>query len=68
MNRVRQWEIAGHFLVIVAGAALHFVYNWTGKSIVVSAFVPVNESTWEHLKLLFMPYLAYSQILNTAVR
>ena len=67
MNRVRQWEIAGLFLVIVAGAALHFVYTWTGKSIVVSAFVPVNESTWEHLKLLFMPYLAYSSIQYLAV-
>lgn len=67
MNRVRQWELAGLFLVTVAGAVLHFVYNWTGKAIVVSAFVPVNESTWEHLKLLFMPYLAYSGVQYLAV-
>lgn len=67
MSRVRQWELAGLLVVAVAGAALHFVYHWTGKAIVVSAFVPVNESTWEHLKLLFMPYLAYSGIEYLAV-
>ena len=41
----------------VAGAALHFLYDaWPNP---LTALVsPVNESVWEHLKLLFWPMLA----------
>lgn len=37
------------------GVLFHFVYDLTGESSVVGLFTPVNESTWEHLKLLFFP-------------
>ena len=37
------------------GVLFHFVYDWTGESAVAGLFTPVNESTWEHLKLLFFP-------------
>ena len=39
---------------LVAGTLLHFVYEWFGGNVwaVIGA---VNESTWEHLKLLFFP-------------
>lgn len=37
------------------GVLFHFVYEWTGENVVVGLFTPVNESTWEHLKLLFFP-------------
>lgn len=54
------WEIAGFIFVIVTGTLLHFVYNWTGQNRLAGIFSPVNESTWEHLKLLFYPTLLYS--------
>lgn len=53
------WEIAGFIFVIVTGTILHFVYNWTGQNRIAGIFSPVNESTWEHLKLLFFPTLLY---------
>ena len=31
------------------------MYNWTGENVIVGYFFPVNESIWEHLKLLFFP-------------
>jgi len=34
---------------------LHFVYEWSGESLFVGIFSPINESVWEHLKLLFFP-------------
>ena len=42
------------FLVTCAlGVLFHFVYDWTGENAVVGLFTPINESTWERLKLLF---------------
>lgn len=46
------------FLVTAAvGTALHFVYDLCPVPL-VGVFAPVNESVWEHLKLLFWPMLA----------
>lgn len=61
MNYVT-WEVIGIAFVILAGTVLHFVYNWSGNNPIVGVFSPINESTWEHLKLLFFPMLLYSAI------
>ncbi len=48
-------DIAFLILLIISGSLLHFLYDWSNQSIIISPFAPVNESTWEHLKLLFFP-------------
>lgn len=50
----------GLLWVILAGTLLHFVYGWTGENRVVGLYAPVSESSWEHLKLLFTPFLIYT--------
>lgn len=46
------------FLFIsVLGVLLHFTYEWSGDNPIIALFSAVNESTWEHLKLLFFPML-----------
>lgn len=46
------------FLFIsILGVLLHFTYEWSGDNPIVALFSAVNESTWEHLKLLFFPML-----------
>ncbi|MCF2555722.1 DUF6512 family protein [Faecalicatena contorta] len=48
------------FLAIgIMGTLNHFLYEWTGIAL-VALFCPINESVWEHLKLLFFPYLFWS--------
>ncbi len=59
-ERQRKWEIAGLLLTLAAGNLLHFVYGWSGNHSVAAAFAAVNESTWEHMKLLAMPWIAWS--------
>ena len=39
----------------VMGTFLHFAYAISGNSSIVALIAPVNESVWEHLKLLFFP-------------
>lgn len=54
---LRKWHILGVFFVFIFGSLLHFAYDWSGQNVIVGLFSPVNESTWEHLKLLFTPIL-----------
>ena len=56
------WQAAGFALVTFGGTILHFLYDWTGGSIPVSPFSGVNESTWEHMKLLFWPLFLFALI------
>ncbi len=43
--------------VFILGSLNHFLYDWTGGSSLAALFCPINESPWEHLKLLFFPFL-----------
>ena len=56
------WQAAGFALVTFGGTILHFLYDWTGGSILVAPFSGVNESTWEHMKLLFWPLLFFALV------
>ena len=46
-------------ILIVSGLGVlfHFLYDWSGQKKFVGIFTSINESTWEHLKLLFFPML-----------
>lgn len=54
------WQIIGFAFVSLGGTLLHYVYQWTGRSPVAAVFSGINESTWEHMKLLFFPLLLYA--------
>lgn len=61
-SNIKKWCIVGTLFIILFGTLLHFVYEWSGNNPLVGIFGAVNESTWEHLKLLFWPALMYSII------
>ena len=60
MNRLQSYIIAGILFVLAAGTLSHFLYGWTGNNFIIGLFTPVNESVWEHMKLIFFPMLFYS--------
>ena len=41
------------------GTLLHFVYEWSGGNPLAGLFSAVNESVWEHLKLIAVPMLLF---------
>lgn len=53
------WQLAGVTFTAVLGTILHFLYDWT-DSRVLAVFSAVNESTWEHMKLLFFPMFLFA--------
>lgn len=54
---VRTIETVSLLIAVFLGVIFHFIYNWSGENPVAGIFFPVNESTWEHLKLIFFPIL-----------
>lgn len=62
MNKLLKKEILAAVFVFFAGSLLHFVFDWSGRIPAVGLISPVNESTWEHLKLLFYPMLIVTAV------
>ena len=55
IRRLIRQEVISALIVLIAGILLHFVYQWSGKNSAVAVISSVNESVWEHMKLLFVP-------------
>lgn len=56
-NNLLKFEIFSTIFIIIIGALLHFTYEWSNNNLLIGAFSAVNESIWEHLKILFFPML-----------
>lgn len=60
--QINRAQFIGAIFTIIIGGMLHFTFSWSGRSQFVGIFSAVNESTWEHLKLLFTPMLVFGII------
>ena len=59
-KEIPYWQVVGFLFTAVVGTLLHFLFDWTGGSVAAALFSAVNESIWEHLKLLFYPMLLFA--------
>ncbi len=59
---INLWQLVGYALTSLGGTLLHYLYDWTGGSVLVAPFSGVNESTWEHMKLFFWPAFVFAVI------
>ena len=57
---IKLWQFAGFGIVCLGGTLLHFLYDLSSGSPLVAPFSGVNESTWEHMKLLFYPLFLFA--------
>jgi len=56
------WQLMGFAVTSLLGTLLHFMYEWLGEAVWIAPFSGVNESTWEHMKLLFWPIFIFAII------
>lgn len=68
MKYAKLYFAAGLIFSAVLGTLSHFFYKWSGQNPVIALVSPVNESTWEHMKLVFFPILLWSFFLPPKVR
>lgn len=63
MNRkINLWQLSGFAVTAIVGTLLHFLYEWLGEAWWIAPFSGVNESTWEHMKLLFWPMAIFALV------
>lgn len=68
MKGIKAYTILGIIFVSVLGTLLHFAYNLSGNNFFIGLFTPINESIWEHTKLIYFPILIYSIYLNVKLK
>lgn len=56
-KKILRFQIFSVIFTWILGTILHFLYEWSGDNKIIASFSAVNESTWEHLKLVFFPML-----------
>lgn len=64
--KIKNWFIIVVLVCLLLGTLLHFTYEWSGEDKIVAIYSAVNESTWEHLKLVFYP-MTIMAIIGTFV-
>ncbi len=58
---LKKFKIISVFGTFLLAFLTHFLYDWFPNSL-FSIFFPVNESIWEHMKMLFTTILLYELI------
>ena len=64
MDRTKLYFIGGILFTAILGTLSHFFYDWTGQGALIGLVSPVNESTWEHMKLVFFPLLFWTLLAS----
>ena len=59
-KNVGLWQLMGFAVTSFLGTILHFLYEWLDSAVWIAPFSGVNESTWEHMKLLFWPMFMFA--------
>lgn len=58
-KNIRIFIGVGVAFCVVFGSVSHFFYDWSGNNALIGFFFPSNESVWEHLKMIFVPFGLY---------
>ena len=56
------WQMGGFVFTGILGTFLHFLFDLAGGSLWAGLFSAVNESIWEHMKLLFYPMVLFALV------
>lgn len=56
-HSILKFELFSIVFTLILGMLLHFTFEWSNQNLFVGSFSAVNESVWEHLKLIYFPML-----------
>ena len=49
------YTLLGILVLFAVGSLFHFLYSLTGECFIIGLFVPINESIFEHTKMVVLP-------------
>ena len=58
-SQAKKWILTGIPILFLTGSLLHFAYELSGKNILIALIAPVNESVWEHSKMVLWPVILW---------
>ena len=50
---------ASSIAIFLLCALFHFLYKWSGYNLLVGIIAPINESIFQHIKMIFIPIVLY---------
>lgn len=59
LSSPQKWILWGIPIIFLIGSLVHFLYDFSGKNTFVGLIVSVNESVWEHMKMVLLPVILY---------
>lgn len=62
LKLIKRLQIISIIFSIILGTLLHFTFEVFSNNLFIASFSAVNESVWEHLKLVFFPMLIFAII------
>lgn len=55
MDNAKRFYILSFIVVVILGSLLHLAFDASNRNVIVGLVAPVNESVWEHFKLILLP-------------
>lgn len=59
LSSPEKWILIGIPILFLIGSCMHFIYDFTSNNVIIAAIAPVNESVWEHLKMVVLPVILW---------
>lgn len=56
------YTLLGILVLFVVSSLFHFLYSLTGECFIIGLFVPINESIFEHTKMVVLPIFIWWSI------
>lgn len=56
------YTLLGILVLFAVGSLFHFLYSLTGECFIIGLFVPINESIFEHTKMVVLPIFIWWSI------
>jgi len=59
LSSSQKWIIKGIPILFLIGTIMHFLYGFCGQNILIGSIAAVNESLWEHSKMVLLPVICW---------
>lgn len=59
LSRPEKWILTGIPVLFAIGSGIHSLYRLLHENFLVGLFAPVNESIWEHSKMVILPVILW---------
>lgn len=59
LSNPEKWILKGIPILFIIGSLLHFMYDLSGNNFLVGLVTAVNESVWEHAKMVLLPVILW---------